>query len=136
MTKSNLFKSAHKLTRATIQPGDDYRTTFGACLKHLMNKPTIVETTFKFGNETVIATMKVAGNTWYNGEMSRKYHDVTTTGKRSSIQKIYSINAGSTRDAVIEHKGIKYGVTLGIDCNSKTKKANALAAAQRLIEAR
>lgn len=35
MTISNavLFKQAHAMTRATIQDGDDYRTTFGACLK-------------------------------------------------------------------------------------------------------
>lgn len=33
MNRSELFKAAHKLTRATIQPGDDYRITFGACLK-------------------------------------------------------------------------------------------------------
>lgn len=35
MTISNavLFKQAHAMTRATIQDGDDYRATFGACLK-------------------------------------------------------------------------------------------------------
>ena len=35
MTISNavLFKQAHAMTRETIQAGDDYRTTFGACLK-------------------------------------------------------------------------------------------------------
>ncbi len=33
MTRSDLFKTAHQLTKATIQEGDDYRVTFGACLK-------------------------------------------------------------------------------------------------------
>lgn len=35
MTISNatLFKQAHAMARATIQTGDCYRTTFGACLK-------------------------------------------------------------------------------------------------------
>lgn len=35
MTISNaqLFKQAHAMTKATIQDGDCYRTTFGACLK-------------------------------------------------------------------------------------------------------
>ena len=35
MTISNaaLFKQAHAMTRATIQAGDDYRATFGACIK-------------------------------------------------------------------------------------------------------
>ena len=33
VTNSQLFKQAHAMTRATIQDGDDYRVTFGACLK-------------------------------------------------------------------------------------------------------
>ena len=35
MTISNtaLFKQAHAMTRVTIQAGDDYRATFGLCLK-------------------------------------------------------------------------------------------------------
>lgn len=33
MTKSALFKKAHALAKATIKVGDDYRVTFGLCLK-------------------------------------------------------------------------------------------------------
>ena len=33
MNKSRLFKQAHKLARKIIQAGDNYRVTFGACLK-------------------------------------------------------------------------------------------------------
>lgn len=33
MTKSALFKQAHALARATVRAGDDYRVTFGLCLK-------------------------------------------------------------------------------------------------------
>ncbi|MGO3281536.1 MAG: hypothetical protein ACTIKC_01950 [Psychrobacter sp.] len=33
MTNAKLFKQAHALTKATIKAGDDYRATFGACLK-------------------------------------------------------------------------------------------------------
>ena len=33
MNKSNLFKSAHKLTKATVQAGDSYSATFAICLK-------------------------------------------------------------------------------------------------------
>ena len=33
MTKSELFKAAHKLAKATIQAGDNYQVTFGLCLK-------------------------------------------------------------------------------------------------------
>lgn len=35
MTKRNLFTAAHAITRQTIKRGDDYRTTFGACLRLL-----------------------------------------------------------------------------------------------------
>lgn len=35
MNKSKLFKQAHKLAKKVIQAGDDYRATFGLCLKHL-----------------------------------------------------------------------------------------------------
>lgn len=33
ISKAALFKQAHAMTRATIQAGDDYRATFGLCLK-------------------------------------------------------------------------------------------------------
>ena len=33
MNKSQLFKQAHKLAKKIIQAGDNYRVTFGACLK-------------------------------------------------------------------------------------------------------
>ena len=42
MTISNaaLFKQAHAMARATIQAGDCYRTTFGACLKAIKQDNT------------------------------------------------------------------------------------------------
>ena len=33
MNKSQLFKQAHALTKATIQAGDNYQATFALCLK-------------------------------------------------------------------------------------------------------
>lgn len=42
MTNSQLFKQAHKMTKQVMQIGDDYRVTFGACLKLLKEKATIV----------------------------------------------------------------------------------------------
>lgn len=35
MNKSNLFKMAHLLTKATIKAGDNYQVTFGAAVKHI-----------------------------------------------------------------------------------------------------
>ena len=43
MTISNatLFKQAHAMTKATIQAGDDYRATFGACLKAIKDSQKV-----------------------------------------------------------------------------------------------
>ena len=38
MTNSQLFKQAHKLTKAIILKGDCYRATFGACIKFIKAK--------------------------------------------------------------------------------------------------
>lgn len=36
MNASQLFKAAHALTKKIRRAGDDYRITFGACLRHIM----------------------------------------------------------------------------------------------------
>ena len=36
MNKSHLFQAAHKLTKATIQAGDNYSATFALCLKDII----------------------------------------------------------------------------------------------------
>lgn len=36
MTKSALFKQAHALAKTIIKAGDDYRVTFGLCLKAII----------------------------------------------------------------------------------------------------
>ena len=36
MNKSNLFKQAHKLAKATVKTGDSYSATFALCLKSLI----------------------------------------------------------------------------------------------------
>lgn len=38
MTKSEMFKKAHALTKATIKQGDNYQITFGACLNVVMTE--------------------------------------------------------------------------------------------------
>ena len=42
MSNSKLFTEAHKLVKQVIQEGDDYRVTFGACLKLLKEKAAVV----------------------------------------------------------------------------------------------
>ena len=36
MNKSELFKSAHKLAKSVIKSGDNYRVTFGAAIKAIL----------------------------------------------------------------------------------------------------
>lgn len=38
MNKSEFFKKAHTITKRVIKAGDNYRVTFGACLKMLKEK--------------------------------------------------------------------------------------------------
>ena len=51
MTKSELFKAAHKLAKATIQAGDNYRVTFGLAIKAILSQTTnsIVDTLLAVG---------------------------------------------------------------------------------------
>ena len=41
MTNSQLFKLAHAMTKQVIQTGDNYRATFGMCLKAIKAEQTI-----------------------------------------------------------------------------------------------
>lgn len=40
MTKSELFKKAHQLTKSVIKAGDDYRITFGLAIKAILSETT------------------------------------------------------------------------------------------------
>ena len=37
MTKSELFKAAHKMAKTVIKAGDNYSVTFGACIKLVLS---------------------------------------------------------------------------------------------------
>ncbi|MFB6347871.1 hypothetical protein ACFBZI_07740 [Moraxella sp. ZJ142] len=50
MTKSELFKKAHALTKAIIKAGDDYRITFGLAIKAILaDSKNIVDTLLALG---------------------------------------------------------------------------------------
>lgn len=63
MTKSELFKAAHSLTKQVIQAGDDYRATFAAALKHMLTKAI----------DMVEALTQAGGRLWEKGSMRRVY---------------------------------------------------------------
>lgn len=43
MSKSSLFSQAHALCKSVIQAGDDYRITFGACLKLIIKESKMIK---------------------------------------------------------------------------------------------
>ena len=51
MTKSELFKAAHKLAKSVMQAGDNYRVTFGLAIKAILSQTTnsIVDTLLAMG---------------------------------------------------------------------------------------
>ncbi len=63
MTMSEIFSQAHALTRKTLQAGDDYRVTFAAALKSLLNKPV----------EIVDQLIALGGNLWEKNGLRRVY---------------------------------------------------------------
>ena len=65
MTKSELFKAAHKLAKSVIQVGDNYSATFALCLKAV----------FAQSKETSIVDKLIAagGKVWEKSGLSRIY---------------------------------------------------------------
>lgn len=57
MTKSELFKKAHAMTKVVIQCGDDYRATFSACLKLIGTVVEGVTTKNTTGGKKVIEVL-------------------------------------------------------------------------------
>lgn len=91
-----------------------------------------MQVTVQNGNKEV--TIKITGsNRWKGGENIRTYYDIEQDNKRSVINTLYEIHAGTTRDKTIEIAGRTFGYDLGIDCNSKTKRASAVEALESLI---
>ena len=67
MNKSQLFKAAHKLAKSVIKPGDNYRVTFGAAIKAILEG--LVMTTKSIADQLIEAGAKV----WEKGNMKRIY---------------------------------------------------------------
>ena len=67
MNKSELFKAAHKLAKSVIKLGDNYRVTFGAAIKAILEG--LVMTTKSIADQLIEAGAKV----WEKGDMKRIY---------------------------------------------------------------
>lgn len=67
MNLSKLFKMAHKLAKSVIKAGDNYRVTFGACIKAI--KGGFVMNLKSISEQLIEAGAKV----WAKGNMERIY---------------------------------------------------------------
>lgn len=90
MTISNaaLFKQAHAMTRATIQAGDDYRTTFGACIKAIKDEAKRSASIDLFVIIAAIVAMVTAKFSVKNGDIIyRNNASLSTTYHTSKIAR-------------------------------------------------
>ena len=68
MTKSELFKKAHALTKATIKAGDNYLATFALCLKAIYAESS--------ESNIFAKIIAVGGKTWEKHGFKRIYMTV------------------------------------------------------------
>jgi len=82
MKTSNIFKAAHKLTKATVQTGDSYSATFAICLKVIYAESKDSNIT----NTLLAIGLKV----WEKGSMKRIY--MTCNQLNQVTNKGFSLN--------------------------------------------
>ena len=87
MTKSELFKKAHAMTKAVIQLGDDYRATFGASVRCLLSKTVDVAT----------ALTKLGGKLWEKGGIRRIYFNDLEDLMGLTVKRYNTGNISSAR---------------------------------------
>ena len=64
MNKSILFKKAHALTKSIIQPGDNYRVTFGEALRMIISESKSISPE---------KLESIGGKLWERGDLRRIY---------------------------------------------------------------
>ncbi|WP_111861110.1 hypothetical protein [Acinetobacter sp. CFCC 10889] len=83
MNKSELFKAAHQLVKAVIKAGDNYRVTFGACIKAV--KEGFVKPVMSIAD----LVLSVGGKVWEQHGFKRIYMTVaqfnTVTGNQYTL---------------------------------------------------
>jgi len=95
MTKSEIFRKAHQMTRAALQVGDDYRVTFAAALKSLLSTElTIVEQLEAMG-----------GKVWEKAGMRRVYFNdaAALIGLSYSTYKTGNISSATLNGVAISN---------------------------------
>ena len=85
MNKSELFKAAHKLAKSVIKAGDNYRVTFGACIK------TVREGLISIADQI----LEVGGKVWENHGFKRIY--MTCAQFNQVTGREYSLNDNNNK---------------------------------------
>ena len=97
MTKSEIFRKAHEITRSVLLAGDNYRVTFAAALKSLMSKTV----------NMVEALTAIGGNLWEKAGMARIYFNdlESLMGLRISRYNTGNISSASLNGESISNSG-------------------------------
>ena len=92
-----------------------------------------MEVTYTNGNKQVTTTV-TGTKEWTADTRVRVYYNLETTNKRRPIGAIYEVIAGGTRDCTLHVNGRTFGYQLGVDATSNSKRNDAFAAVQKLID--
>lgn len=88
--------------------------------------------TFQNGNKEV--EISVLGSAdWSSGNKSRRYFELSCTGKRSPVSKLYEVLSGDTKDHTLTHGSRTFAFEYGIDANSKSKRKAVTEALAELV---
>ena len=74
-TKSNVFKVAHKLAKATVKAGDNYSATFAACLKLAFSIVESIKVAAKAAAAKAAQSVRSARAQMYDDIMNEGYSD-------------------------------------------------------------
>lgn len=74
-TKSNIFKVAHKLTKATVKAGDNYQATFAACLKLAISIVKSIKAAAKKAATKAAQKARATSAQMYDDIMNEGYSD-------------------------------------------------------------
>lgn len=74
-TKSNIFKVAHKLTKATVKTGDSYQATFAICLKLVMSIVKSIKVVAKTAAPKAAQKARATRAQMYDDIMNEGYSD-------------------------------------------------------------
>lgn len=129
MNKSQIFKAAHALTKATVQAGDSYAVTFAAALR-MISKTT---------PDRDIATLEVEGiiasSYCENRYISIRIMDVTESDlPKAMIKAAMTVSVAPARSFMRGHVDLKFVVSCDADNAFNANAVRNLKAANKYVQ--